>query len=176
MKKVIDKIFHGLEILIAIFLAIMIFLMFMNVVLRYLFSKGFAWSEEIARICFIYLVYLGSIEAAKDNRHLLIDTVLLKLKPVPQKIVYTLIQVCIIWLMSILTVGSWGLMMQNLHDKWVATHLPITVVYLAGFLMGLAIIAISISNIIHLFVSKKSVAELIAVPKEAEDDLQASAE
>ena len=76
MKKVIDKIFHGLEILIAIFLAIMIFLMFMNVVLRYLFSKGFAWSEEIARICFIYLVYLGSIEAAKDNRHLLIDTVL----------------------------------------------------------------------------------------------------
>lgn len=176
MKKVIDKIFHGLEILIAIFLAIMIFLMFMNVVLRYLFSKGFAWSEGIARICFIYLVYLGSIEAAKDNRHLLIDTVLLKLKPVPQKIVYTLIQVCIIWLMSILTVGSWGLMMQNLHDKWVATHLPITVVYLAGFLMGLAIIAISISNIIHLFVSKKSVAELIAVPKEAEDDLQASAE
>lgn len=176
MKKVIDKIFHGLEILIAIFLAIMIFLMFMNVVLRYLFSKGFAWSEEIARICFIYLVYLGSIEAAKDNRHLLIDTVLLKLKPVPQKIVYTLIQVCIIWLMSILTVGSWGLMMQNLHDKWVATHLPITVVYLAGFLMGLAIIAISITNIIHLFVSKKSVAELIAVPKEAEDDLQASAE
>ena len=76
--------------------------------------------------------------------------------------------------MSILTVGSWGLMMQNLHDKWVATHLPITVVYLAGFLMGLAIIAISITNIIHLFVSKKSVAELIAVPKEAEDDLQAS--
>ena len=176
MKKVIDKIFHGLEILIAIFLAIMIFLMFMNVVLRYLFSKGFAWSEEIARICFIYLVYLGSIEAAKDNRHLLIDTVLLKLKPVPQKIVYTLIQVCIIWLMSILTVGSWGLMMQNLHDKWVATHLPMTVVYLGRFLMGLAIIGISITNIIHLFVSKKSVAELIAVPKEAEDDLQASAE
>lgn len=176
MKKAIDKLFKGIEILIAIFLMVMIVLMFMNVVLRYFFSKGFAWSEEIARICFIYLVYLGSIEAARDNRHLLIDSLLLKFKPFPQKCIYCLIQVCIIWLMGILTVGSFGLMKLNLHDRWVATHFPIYLVYLAGAILGIAIILISISNLIHLFVSKKSVAELIAVPKEETDDPLASAE
>lgn len=150
--------------------------MFMNVVLRYFFNKGFAWSEEISRICFIYLVYLGSIEAAKDNRHLLIDSLLLKFKPTTQKYVYFLIQLCIIWLMGILTVGSFGLMKQNLNDRWVATHFPISLVYLSGVILGISIILISSVNLFHLFIQKKSVEELIAVPLEKADDLSASAE
>ncbi len=176
MKGIINKLFKGIEILIAIFLMVMIGMMFMNVVLRYFFSKGFAWSEEIARICFIYLVYLGSIEAAKDNRHLLIDSLLLKLKPPAQRIVYSLIQLCIIWLMAILTIGSFGLMKQNLNDRWVATQFPIYLVYLSGLILGVSIILISIANLIQLFAHKKSVPDLIAVPVEQMDDLTASAE
>jgi len=177
MNKWIDKLFRGIEIVIAIFLAVMITLVFMNVVLRYFFNKGFAWSEEIARLCFIYLVYLGSIEAARDNRHLLIDSVLLKLKPLAQKIVYVLIQVCIIWLMAKLSFGSWGLMIQNLHDKWVATHFPIFGVYFAGFLLGISIIVISAINIFRLIAFKHEVADLIAVPKaDLEEEIAASAE
>ena len=65
----VDKLFRGIEILIAIFLGAMIFFTFMNVVLRQ-FGIGFPWSEEIARICFIYLIYLGAIIAARENQHL----------------------------------------------------------------------------------------------------------
>ncbi len=177
MNNFINRLFKGIEILIAIFLAVMITLVFANVVLRYLFNKGFAWSEEIARLCFIYLVYLGSIEAAKDNRHLLIDSILIKIPENLQKLVYILIQGTIIWLMYLLTFGSWGLMLQNAHDKWVATHFPIAGVYLAGFILGLSIIVISIVNIVRLIFFKKSVAELIAVPKsDLEEEIEASAE
>ena len=49
MKK-FDLLFRGVEVLMAFFLAVMIFLVFANVVLRYLFSTGFAWSEEVARL------------------------------------------------------------------------------------------------------------------------------
>lgn len=176
MKKIINKLFKGIEILIAFFLIVMISLMFMNVILRYFFNKGFAWSEEIARIAFIYLVYLGSIEAARDNRHLLIDSLLLKFKPTTQKYVYALIQICIIWLMGILTVGSWGLMKLNLNDRWVATQFPIYLVYLSGLILGVSIILISIANLFYLFVQKKSVEELIAVPVEEGINFLASAE
>ena len=177
MNKWIDKLFKGIEILIAVFLAVMIALVFMNVVLRYFFSKGFAWSEEIARLCFIYLVYLGSIEAARDNRHLLIDSVLLRLPALGQKTLYVLIQACIIALMAKLTAGSWGLMMQNLHDRWVATHFPIFGVYLAGFILGLSIIVISLANIVRLVCFKHEVAQLIAVPKaDLDEEIAASAE
>ena len=78
--------------------------------------------------------------------------------------------------MGILTIGSLGLMKQNLNDRWVATQIPIYIVYLSGVILGVSIILISTANLIHMFVQKKSVAELIAVPVERKDDLSASAE
>lgn len=176
MRTMFDKIFKIIEICIAFFLAVMIAFMFMNIVLRYFFSKGFAWSEEIARLCFIYLVYFGSIEAARDNRHLFIDSLLLKFKPIPQKVVYVLIQGCVIWLMTILTAGSFGMMKQNLHDRWVATQFPIYLVYLSGAILGVAIILISVANLAKMLIQGIPVADLITVPESDQDDFAASAE
>ncbi|MDR0720375.1 MAG: TRAP transporter small permease [Treponema sp.] len=169
MKKFLDTLFRGVEILIAIFLAVMIVLVFMNVVFRYLFSRGFAWSEEIARICFIYLVYLGSIEAMRDNRHLLIDSVLSRMPVAGQKALYGLIQICIIWLMGILTLGSWGLMIQNLNDNWVATKFPTFLVYAAGFITGIAIGIIALANLFRMIVLRMPVSELIKIRDDTPD-------
>jgi TRAP-type C4-dicarboxylate transport system permease small subunit len=170
MKRFLNTLFKGVEILIAIFLAVMIVLVFMNVVLRQ-FNKGFAWSEEIARRCFIYLVYLGTIGAMRDNRHLLIESLLLRVPRVAQKIVYAIVQITIIWLMVILTQGSWGLTIQNLHDNWVATKFPTWLVYAVGVLTGVSIIIIAAANLFRMVFFKMSVEELIKahddVPEEA---------
>jgi len=162
MKKYLNALFRGVEILIAFFLAVMILLTFLNVVLRYAFSKGFAWSEEIARLCFIYLVYLGSIEAMRDNRHLIIDTVLSRLPALPQKILYAALQLCIVWLMYLLTAGSWKLVMQNMKNRWVATQFPTWIIFAIGILMGVAIGILAIANVVRLVVSKTSVADLLS--------------
>lgn len=162
MKKFLNSLFKGVEILIAFFLAVMIILVFMNVVLRQ-FNKGFAWSEEIARLCFIYLVYLGTIGAMRDNRHLLIESVLLRVPPFFQKLVYALIQIAIIWLMVILTQGSWGLTIQNLNDRWVATRYPTFLVYAIGILTGVSIIIIAAANLFRMFILKIPVPDLIKI-------------
>jgi len=146
------------------------------VVFRYLFSKGFAWSEEIARICFIYLVYLGSIGAMRDNRHLLIDSVLARVPVLWQKTIYALVQAGIIWLMVILTRGSWGLVVQNLRDRWVATHFPTFLVYAIGLITGIAIGIIALANLCRLFVFKIPVPELIKIRDEPEADQSMSVE
>ncbi|GMO44933.1 MAG: TRAP transporter small permease [Termitinemataceae bacterium] len=146
--------------MIAVFLAIMIVMLFMNVVLRQ-FGKGFVWSEEIARIAFIYLVYLGTIGAARDNRHLLVDSVLSRIPAIAQKIMYCLMQVIIICMMGMLTIGSWGITFQNLRDKWVATHYPTFLVWGVGLLTGASIIIISLGNIIRLLFLGESVADLV---------------
>ena len=163
MKRFLNILFRGIEILIAIFLALMILMLFMNVVLRQ-FGKGFALSEEIARFAFIYLVYLGSIGAARENRHLLIDSILLRIPALAQKLLYALIQVCIIWLMGILTTGAWGLTYQNRADRWVATQIPIVMIHGIGVLTCGAIIIISLANLFQLIVLKKSVKALVASP------------
>lgn len=167
MSRLLNALFKGIEVLISIALAAMIILVFTNVILRFIFDTGFAWSEEVARISFIYLVYLGSIEAMRDNRHLLIDSVLIRLAPTAQKLLYTLIQGLIIWLMSSLTIGSYGLMLQNYHNKWVATGLPVWLVYLAGFIMGISILLLAAGNIFKLWVLKSTVKDLITPPDES---------
>jgi TRAP-type C4-dicarboxylate transport system permease small subunit len=169
VKKFLDTLFKGTEILIAFFLVLMIFLVFANVVLRYFFSKGFAWSEEIARLCFIYLVYLGSIGAMRDNRHLLIDSLLSRIPVLWQRIVYALVQIGIIWLMGILTVGSWGLVIQNLRDRWVATHFPSFLVYAAGVITGVAIMIIAVANLFRMAILKIPVPDLIKIRDDADE-------
>ncbi|GHT87754.1 ABC transporter permease [Spirochaetia bacterium] len=169
MKKFLNALFRGIEILIALFLAMMIIMLFMNVVLRQ-FGKGFAWSEEIARFAFIYLVYLGSIGAARENRHLLIDSILIRIPAAAQKILYGLIQVCIIWLMGILAAGAWGLSYQNRADRWVATHIPIVLIHGIGVVTGGAIIIISLANLFRLIVLKTPVKDLVASPDDGADN------
>lgn len=155
--------------MIAVFLAIMIVMLFMNVVLRQ-FGKGFVWSEEISRIAFIYLVYLGTIGAARDNRHLLIDSILIRVPAVAQKILFCLMQVIIIWMMGMLTAGSWGITVQNIHDKWVATHYPVFLVWGVGLLTGASIIIISITNIVRLLFLGESVMDLVRASDGSADD------
>jgi TRAP-type C4-dicarboxylate transport system permease small subunit len=169
MKKFLNALFRGIEVLIALFLALMIVMLFMNVVLRQ-FGKGFAWSEEIARFAFIYLVYLGAIGAARENRHLLIDSVLLRIPIQAQKVLYALIQICIIWLMWILVSGAWGLAYQNRADRWVATHIPIVMIHGIGAITGGAIIIISLANLFRLIVLKEPVKALIASPDDPGSD------
>jgi TRAP-type C4-dicarboxylate transport system permease small subunit len=149
--------------MIAVFLALMIVLVFMNVVGRYVFNIGFVWSEEISRLCFIFLVYLGSIEAMRDNRHLMIDTLLLKVPQAAGKLIYTLIQACIIWLMVIQVRGSWGLVIQNSNNRWVSTGFPAHIVHFFGVILGASIALIAVSNLVRLFVFKTPVQELIAI-------------
>ncbi len=165
-----NVLFRGIEVLIAFFLALMIALVFANVVLRYVFSTGFTWSEEIARLSFIYLVYLGAIGAMRDNHHLIIDSILTRVSPLAQKAVFLLIQAGIIWVMVILTLGSWQLVIQNLEDRWVATQFPVFLVYSAGLVTGVSIILLSLANIYRLVVLKMSVSELISVRHETASD------
>ena len=164
----VDKLFRGIEILIAIFLGAMIFFTFMNVILRQ-FGIGFPWSEEIARICFIYLIYLGAIIAARENQHLMIDTLIGKLPEVGQKILYVIIQGLIIWLMATLTNGAFTNAWNNRNDFWVATHFPIFFVHFAGFLMGVSIIIISIVNLYRLIIKKEPVLELFGSHPDSDD-------
>lgn len=166
----LNLLFRSIEALMAFFLAVMIVLVFTNVVLRYVFSTGFEWSEEIARLCFIYLVYLGAIGAMRENQHLIIDSVLSRIPDIWQKAIYFLVQAGIIWMMVVLIRGSWQLVMQNLGDRWVATQFPIYLVYAVGLVTGVSIIVIALANLYRLIVLKRPVSELLSVRHEPEQD------
>lgn len=147
--------FRAIEILIAIFLATMVFFTFLNVVLRFVFNTGLAWSEELTRLSFIYLVYLGAIVAARDNAHLMVDTLISHVPKKAQSAIYVVIQLITIWLMGLLTYGSWQWAMMKRGDIWPITRFPVFLINISGAVLGIAYILICISNLVKLFAGKE---------------------
>lgn len=183
LGKFVGKTLKVLEIIISAGLLLMIILTFCNVLIRYTnYIPG--WSEtamgkslakmtginaEISRIGFIYMVYLGSIIAAYDNKHLMIDTLIMKVPAKAQKVLYVIIQIIIMFLMGYAAIGSWQIASRNINDFWVATRFPVFMIHFAGVLLGVAFIVISIANLVRLFVYKESVIKLFTGSDSGED-------
>lgn len=70
MNGIIERFTRFLQCLIAIMLMIMVVLVFGNVVLRYGFNSGIIVSEEVSRMLFIWVTFLGSVVAMRENAHL----------------------------------------------------------------------------------------------------------
>ena len=63
-----------LRLLLAVLLAGLSLLMFVQVVMRYVFNSSIVWSEEVPRIMLIWLVFVGLATTMK-GKHLIIDIV-----------------------------------------------------------------------------------------------------
>jgi len=61
-------------------LSAMSVLIFLQILFRYIMNMPLAWTEEIARYCFVWNIYLGASYAVKKRRHLKVDAVLLLFK------------------------------------------------------------------------------------------------
>lgn len=74
MKKIMHWLDNYLEISICIALmSAMTILIFVQVIMRKVFSNSLSWSEELARYLFIWLIYLGISYGSKIMKHLKID-------------------------------------------------------------------------------------------------------
>jgi TRAP-type transport system small permease protein len=59
-----------LELLLVALMAVMVVMVFGNVVLRYAFNSGITVSEELSRWAFVWMIFLGAVVAIKENGHL----------------------------------------------------------------------------------------------------------
>lgn len=77
MGKLLDKILTAFEnTLIVSGLLSVAFVLFTNVLLRYIFKSGFIWAEEYARYAIIWIVMAGSGAAVRENQHMSITALL----------------------------------------------------------------------------------------------------
>ena len=79
MNRAIDAFCRAIEYAIAAFLAVMVVMVFGNVVLRYGFNSGIIVSEEVSRWLFLWVTFLGAIVALKEHAHLGSDFLIARL-------------------------------------------------------------------------------------------------
>jgi TRAP-type C4-dicarboxylate transport system permease small subunit len=94
LKKLWD---NAEEYLLVYSLMLSVAIVFMQVVMRYIFSNSLSWSEELARYLFLWQIWLGASYAVKEHRHLRIEIIQDLIKnPVCKK--YFELFVMVLWL------------------------------------------------------------------------------
>ena len=96
------------ETIIAILLAAMTILTFVQVVMRYVFESGFFWAQELTIFMFAWLVLFGMSYGVRAGAHIGVDLLVKKLSPAANKVVGALaIALCMLYA-GIMVYGGWG--------------------------------------------------------------------
>ncbi|GAB7389094.1 TRAP transporter small permease [Bacillaceae bacterium] len=174
MKKIANRFNTFLNIIMAVSLAGMAILVFGNVVLRYVFNSGITWSEEMSRFLFIWMTFLGAIGALRDNEHLGVDILIKRLSPGKKRVVYTISNLLILYVLWLVLDGSWKVSLMNMHNTAPATGLPMVYVYGIGVVMSVCMAYITIKNLYKAWFVKDSIEELTRTV-ESEEELMIAA-
>lgn len=152
MKNIIVIFNRAIDVLTILSLLIMVILVFTNVVMRYAFDSGLAWSEEISRVAFVWVVFLGIIIGNREGEHLKVDTFVSNLKGKFKRVhsIYVLLTTSII--LTFITLGGSKLIELTHNQGLPSTGLPTSIIYSAGVLASIIIILMSIYKI---FVKKQ---------------------
>ena len=144
MERIGNAIMKCLEVVIVALIAVMSILVIINVGLRFFFSSSIVVSEELSRFLFIYIVFLGSIVALKENGHIYVDFIA-KAFPRPlQWVIQLIVQCCMLYCCYVLLMGSVELSEYNMVDKSPVAGIPMGYIYFAGAIgaVGMGIVLI----------------------------------
>lgn len=80
-----------------VFLAMlaMVLLVFINVIGRYFFQSGITESEELAKILFVWICFVGAILCFQADKHIIVDVVLTFLPKIPKRIFNIISNLCV---------------------------------------------------------------------------------
>ena len=174
-SKLLDVIEKIEKAFLAAAMAVMIVDMIYQVIMRYIFNSANAWSEELARYLFVFVTYIGAISAMRANAHLGVDTLISRMKPQVQMVMYVLSQLIITALMVILIQGSMKMVAQNTQSRTAALGIPYAFLYSVGILTGAAIAILAILNIVHALKNPSKISEIVTMSTSDDDEIAADA-
>jgi TRAP-type C4-dicarboxylate transport system permease small subunit len=168
MTRWISLICKVFEILIALFLAVMVVLVFGNVVLRYGFDSSISMSDEVSRWLFVWVTFLGAVVALQRHEHLGVDMVVDRLPVMGQKIFFVLGHAVMLWVTWLLLDGSWVQVKLNMEVTAPSTELPMAILYAPGVIFAGMAAFILADNLWRALTGQISQADLVMVQSSEE--------
>ncbi len=163
--KYLDHAMHGTMV---VSLALMVIMVFGNVVLRYVFNSGITMSEELSRLLFLWLIFVGSVVAMKEHAHLGVDTLVARLPRGGKVFCAVLSNLLILWVCYLFFVGSWKQTVVGLGTIKPATGISMAFHYGVGLVMSVGVAIIVIANTWRIVTGRANEHEL-AQTRESEE-------
>jgi TRAP-type transport system small permease protein len=169
VARLLDLYCAALKVAIALCLAVMVVLVFGNVVLRYVFNSGIATSEELSRWLLVWLTFLGAIVALRQHAHLGVDTLVRALPPRGRFICFTLSYLLMLYADWLLTLGSWKQAVLTFGDSAPASGISVGLFfYSSGLVFGVSAAVILLHDIYRVLTGQATGDELITI-KESDE-------
>ena len=168
LERLIDGYCRAIGYLIAAMLAVMVVLVFGNVVMRYAFNSGFTISEELSRWLFVWLTFLGAVGALRSNSHLCTDMLVGRLGPTGKRICMGVALVLMLFCLWLLFKGSYEQTMINRTSTSAVMEVSMAWFYSAGMVMAVLGSLIVLSDLWRLFTGKLDEAHLVLMQESEE--------
>lgn len=163
MSKIADAYFGLIKILIAVCLVVMVVLVFGNVVLRYGFNSGITESEELSRLLFVWMTFLGAILALRDHGHLGMDMLVNRLPKAGKMACFFGSHLIMLYVTWLLLEGSWEQTIINIDVAAPSTGLSMGLFYGVGIVFGVSVITILLVNLARAVTGRMSDRDLVTV-------------
>ena len=171
MNRLLDLYCKLLDALIVVFLAIMVVLVFGNVVLRYAFSSGITFSEEVSRWLFVWLTFLGAIVALKEHGHLGTDMLVSRLPVWGRKACLVAGQLLMLYICWLLFKGSLDQVRINWDVAAPVTGMSVAIFYCSGLVFAVSGAALILRELLRVLSGRARDDELVMV-KESEEQAE----
>ena len=168
LNTLIDRYCRFINLLIALALAVMVVLVFGNVVLRYAFNSGIAVSEELSRWLFVWITFLGAVSAIKENAHLGTDMLVSRLPVAGKKVCMVLGQVLMLYITWLFFQGSWQQTVINWDVEAPVTGASTAIFYASGVVFSVCAAGLIVLQLLRVLTGQLSEAELVMI-KESEE-------
>src|SRR4051812_27240836 len=155
-------------------LALMVVMVFGNVVLRYGFNSGITMSEELSRWLFVWMTFLGAVVAMRKHAHLGTDTVVARLPLVGKKVCFVVAHVLMLFICVLMAQGGWKQVVINYETTSPVMQASMAWFNLSGVVFAALAGLIILLELWKFFTGQVSDNELIGIVESEDVRLEAS--
>jgi TRAP-type C4-dicarboxylate transport system permease small subunit len=146
-----SKFGHVTQALLALCLGVMAVSVFVNVVLRYGFGSGVAASEELSRLLFVWMVFIGATAAYPAGEHMAFTSLvaMLQKRPLALAVMTAVIRLLVLLACVLLGRGAWQQVVVGIDSYSVVMGYPTALLPLPALLCAAAIGAMALWELIQ---------------------------
>jgi TRAP-type C4-dicarboxylate transport system permease small subunit len=152
MKLLVPRLERTVEYLMALALSVMVVLVFGNVVLRYAFNSGFAAAEELARLMFVWLIFLGAILALRRHGHLGVEMVQARLPRPLRRACAVLSHLLMLYGLWLFLSGSWSQTVIGFDTYSTVLRYPTAFMAASGLVCAASMLVIVAANLVRILI------------------------
>lgn len=134
-----------------IFFIVIFFVALAQIVMRWLFRNPIVWSEELIRLMYVWICYIGWTIASRNKSHIRITALVSVIPPFPRKILETIN--CVLVILFSLFMVYYGIKMTEIGGRGRAVTLPINFALVYGIApaANFVILLYQFIDIVHIW-------------------------